>query len=621
MLTVISHPKTGKFMRFERISDVSVCWQDFSNMTELEKVVADVGNTLKSWDLKSETVLEHEFRLGDDVYRIQFVPNRSENSQIPLIEESVTDEIRALFGIDSGFFLVLTNEIPMEIARDFLSVCSTVFDSILGDFPFLMRLSIPMFRTFLGRRNLGNGYSVFSSRMETEALECFSSFRRIVDEFKQTNGVSEYDIDFSARLIFTLDNGQLICYEWQRQRVTNLRKMELDFRTAPVCFTTFQIPESNGVEAISIAVEKLAKCKKEWKPRKFPYKEPKWVKKASPKKPSLAISVCPDESLISFLAWKLTKENFDETWNNFRKWTRETFDKRRTIKSIPLYEATNNDCVLYQNLQLLGYGISKIRLGGMKNGNYFVTSEQLKEIDRIIKRNTENDTEFETILKSRDLALSVKARDPAISFANFQSELITGDKKTAEILWNAVSPSLFDYVQQCEMAIDYIDGLTPREVLPLLCYVLCCDVLSELKKEIENLNIDDICQELTSIDLQSKNLDQVVEQFRAVNRKIGQLQSNHLQKCNLLERFPTCEDFIDELISKGSLTVPEGHERSVISQYLRSDGLIRSDTEQTIQVILSSESSSNDSVVHQRLYVSTDRTNCLVASTTTELFK
>ena len=614
-------------MIFEKIEDRTVCWQDFSNVTKLEKVVADVGNTLKSWDLKSGKLLEHEFALGESIYHIQFVPSRISNPRIPVIPDSMIDQIRALFGIDSGFFLVFTDEIPMEIARDFLSVCSTAFDSFLGDTPFLMRLSIPEFLTFLGRRNLGNGYSVFSSRLDTEVPECFESFQGIVDVFKSTYHVVEKDIDFSARLLFTLDNGQLICYEWERQRVAELRKVALDFREAKNCLLLFNVPESQGIDDIAVAVECVSKCGRQWKPRKTPYKEMKWLKKAAPKKSILDIAVCPAKSLLSLMARKMTQGRFDDTWRNFRKWIRHMFDKRKQISSVQTLDSTSSECLLYQKLQMLSYGIGKIRMGDLRTSNYFVTSDMLEEIDRIIKASTKDEQQYRDVSKLVDAALSIKARNPGVPFAEFQQEL-RADELSAKILWDAISPSLFDYVQQCEMAIDYIDGLTPRELIPLLCYILCCEVLGELKEHIDNSNeefvsqLEAICAKLKAIDLQTMELSELAISFGIINTMIGQLQMNYNHRCDLLGRFPGCEKLVDQLVLTGSYTVSEPSDRRAVDKYLLEDEHISTEiVQQSVQVIMSSHRGDDNSVVHGRLYVSTDRATCLVASTTTELFK
>ena len=498
-----------------------------------------------------------------------------------------------------------------------------------------MRISVPGLPSFMGRRNLGNGHSVFSSRLMDEIPDSVSTFRNIVETFKDTYGLSFDDIEFSARIMFTLAGGELICYQWERQFISKLQKMQLDFMKAPKCFgilkENYNDLQIEGVEEITKAIEKLRSCPKTWGCKSWEYVPPTFLANVSPKKSSLPVKLCPADSVLSILSKELanSESNFEETWCNFKTYLKECVRHKKLLNEIPDCGMIETDsCLLYQKLQMLAFGISKLRMKNLKTENFVLTSDQINDIDDRIKSLTDvNDKNCEEMRGLRDKALKIKSKDPSITSDAFHEQLKV-DRTLSDCLWRAIPASTFDYVQQCELALDYIDGLTPREVMSLLSLVLCYEILNETGKGLSGekdsefqSQIDAIATRLALLNPEMKEPEDLVIHLEVINKMTGLLQDKIARRWRLLECFPKCYRFIDKLLLTEYCCVENESERKGIDVYIREEGANRSEVQQTIQIILSANVRSGNTDIYERFYISTDRTSCLVASVITELLE
>ena len=594
---------------FAPVRDVSELWKDFSNTTELEETAAEVEILLRKCDSESEIVCEKSFKLRGDSYSLFFVPGRLfRQNHISVLPMNAFDEIRTIFGVNSSFFLVSSPRgVPSDSVNDIFAVCATALAFLRWDIPFLVQTHSPGVPAFIGRRNMENGQIMYQSRVETKCISEFSSFESIINTFKHTWNLQMDEISASARIIFSLEESLCLCYEWGQQRLSEFENWNLDCQNAPRfrCFldTNFEPGESAVSRALRCIEEQLGA----WCDPRAAYEEPVFALYAEPRASKLSVAIAPRDSVLSVLARKLVEPNFGALWHNFIRWLRKCVDDRRIISSISFPEDARSDShILYQKLQMLNFGISKMKTG-TKTSSYFLTSDLVEQIQTIIGKQIEMSDDVRDLLKR---VLDFKAANHGSPITEFKYFSKRVDAETVEIVWNAVSPSLFDYVQQCERAMDYLESLYIEEYIPVLCYVLICDTF-------EGLGAFEPAERCLADFDWSASFDAKMHKFKDIAFDIERLHANFEGRLGVLERFPAFETLSDTLELDGAQATPAV--RSALTKHTMNSEPV------CTQVILTAEKETPTATITQRLFVSNSRNdrswNTVVASTTSEYFK
>ena len=505
-------------MEFYHEQDLSSLWKDFSSLTPFEDRVSEMSLNLKkvNYDCLKET---HVFNIDVNKfkYKVYYYPKVSNHHPHPFISDSIYDDLYQLFGINESFFIIFMENLEKSDLCELTSIMACAFNSSNVKLPFFVKT----FDYIYGMKISRNCRFIYNTIHDYNDLEEFKNLSSILDfvqkKMKCTN------ILYSARIIYQVisEHPFIVCNEWENEEKLRVLK----FEDAPKCsFITFDNENDYIDEYLNQVIEKMMKCQDD----NFDYDE------MSDKIDFSYFS--GNESVLKKLSYDITNDNFHILWYSFIQWLRYCYNNHILINNDDKTTIDYKSPIIYQKIQLLNFSIEKIK-NGLQTSYYMLTSDQIDDINEIIKKNISIDN-MNDIIEIRDKVIQYKSKCVSKKKIPQLNDILkyphNMPDENIKIIFNSVSDNLFDPVQQCELIIDYISTLTPHEYLMELFFFLISDKINEIRdkskiqisfisKKIEKIqnNINLIQGQLSTL-----KYNEILSKFKGICSKINKIQYN-----------------------------------------------------------------------------------------------
>lgn len=380
--------------------------------------------------------------------------------------------------------------------------------------------------------------------------------------------------------------------------------------------------------------------------------------------------------LTEMLANTASFSEFATLWNLFVTKLRQYYDQKKLIPGVDTKGPNFNHCLLYQKLEMINFCLQdenciideldqsgKLLISGEKMifpATQVIpvrTEDQIQESEQLLFKNAD-DQRQKVLIQSKQLKSDMsafKAANPTAVFSDFirwysPTDFNEGTKElstrmsTSDNLWKELwettparstddqSP-LFNKVEQCEFALDYIEGLSPTELIGDLVPVLLAQsyfaIKSEAVPDIRN-NAHTFQTILNSL----SEFHEVVEKAEtnlSLNEYIGIGESLFLeiQKAtvtiqfanSLLHKFPNCIDMVNSLMDDEIYFARTVEEKDAIKKFINSLNLDLNQVNflTAKEFIVSGETEVENNKLSHCLYVSDYLEKCIIASSIQEL--
>ena len=624
-------------------------WNDFENLTPLEKTVSEVEQIIqkliKSANSEKQNEISCSFMYNGNKYKIIYLMPNAKKYEYDfsfIFNQSQMDKLQLMYGIQSPLFLI----------------CPLNYSASKNEVKSLMRKissisCVPIFVKTDPYENIGV-FQYHKTKIDFSAKTLpvtiidpnpFPSLEDIVKEVKEIHhGPS--DLSFSARMIYHVDFSEkfplLLSAEWP----------ELDFKSpyihydlAPIYIIAFDMKnsriynfenaysfyENHGPEfqiEPNISLSQIEKNKIDF-----------LKKERTPTNMNDGINFAPSNCILKNLAKiMLTTPYFDLAWHNFLEYIQNCVDNNKEIQYVD-YATVNPDyCLIYQKLQLINICLSKMN-NDIKTSNYVITSDQLKDFENYIEKEMSTDFDLVKARKMINMVLSFKSsHDKDVKFEEFKKlrqQKISSNLKLAEVTWKIIPNSFFDMQSQREMALDYLNGLSPNEVIPSLIILLFCEefnCLQSKRKYDYNSSQGLICEIRNSLislinekDVLSPNgfiqrcfnIDTMLSNLlRCFHKKM--FESKELQLLDGFAKFPR---LMDSLQLNGYVVVEDPHEKYEVITFF--DNLVNQNYEMYQEIHVTSKchyENPDGSQVTHRIFINNQTSKVTIATSTTEIF-
>lgn len=327
--------------------------------------------------------------------------------------------------------------------------------------------------------------------------------------------------------------------------------------------------------------------------------------------------------LVIFLANSKSIYSFGYLWTEFLKKIRYYYAHKILIPGVGTKGPIFDHCLIYQKLQMINTCILEpdsktITVQSEKyllNGEKMIypetqeisvkTEDQIQESELLLLKN--EGQEIRAMLQSQQLKSDMstfKAVNPNAVFYDFINWYSPNDvnQTTKELskrmstsdniwlsMWNSVSPdepiSTFNPVEQAELAIDFLESLTPPELIGDLIPVLLNSVYFSISYQIDpriiasNKGFIDIKNALNDFHNKiemSSNTVPLDDYIQISNDSFSIIENAALQiHCgnSLLQKFPDCYYTINCLLENGICYISNEKQRNSLKKFIKEIGL------------------------------------------------
>lgn len=609
---------------FERIEDPTNSWRDFSTLTPMEGIISEIELKIMKWASKPDEPHKFQFEYDHESYLMQYFPkdkNTEDLFKTNISSASISDEIRLLFGIESAFLMITSpNSVSPDGARQLLSIISASESMTV---PFFIQISAPEFSSYIGRFSDDTQQTSYSSSMEDVTKE-FKSLVDIILLFKSSFANRMTKISFSARMIYTIlsddeDQKLSIIFLWPKAELLKTVTRQLDFHLAPHIVLSLQPLDQIPInDLLHDSIGEARSHSPRWKTSDLISDKPDWLNECAPKDTHLPIKAAPLNSIISVLSQRILEPNIDALWIEFIKYIRVCFDQKKLIEGIEGSEVETQHSLLYQKLQMLNFNISKIV---NNTTNIYMSEDCYEEIRKYIYHSIPSPQDNSTLADiTSDILcfISIHGKDSLDHFlgqSSYDKELITA-------VWKAIPAYTSDPTILCEMALDYIESLTPFDVLSLLIMMQISEILHSLNDRIPTWcrSLRENLMEIVENVLKLQYNDEFYDRADLICQSISFLeyQINKLEL--LLGNFPYCKNLVEQLVIDHFATIKEKQERDSILDLVEETTEMIGGISHIIQVIVTGTMTTDEGNVDERLFISKIQEKVLIATATQESF-